>query len=113
MFFHETRPTATELAPGISASSTRLDISRRYRTLGSGDLRTDPGKFLRDAAGFIGSHTVIRLLEREDHVVGLENFNDCYDPARKRANLADVGCVAQEVGTLTFVSARSPGIPLY
>ena len=55
------------------------------------------------AAGFIGSHAAIRLLERGDHVVGLDNFNDYYDPARKRANLADVQRVAQEVGKLTFV----------
>ena len=55
------------------------------------------------AAGFIGSHTAIRLLERGDHVVGLDNLNDYYDPARKRANLADVQRVAQHAGTLTLV----------
>ena len=55
------------------------------------------------AAGFIGSHTAIRLLERGDHVVGLDNFNDYYDPARKRANLAEVQRVAQTMGTLSFV----------
>lgn len=42
------------------------------------------------AAGFIGSHTTIRLLERGDHVVGLDNLNDYYDPARKLANLEEV-----------------------
>lgn len=40
------------------------------------------------AAGFIGSHLVERLLERGDAVVGLDNFNDYYDPAIKRANVA-------------------------
>jgi UDP-glucuronate 4-epimerase len=38
------------------------------------------------AAGFIGSHLAERLCLRGDAVVGLDNFNDYYDPARKRAN---------------------------
>lgn len=42
------------------------------------------------AAGFIGSHTAFRLLERGDKVVGIDNLNDYYDPARKRANLAEI-----------------------
>jgi UDP-glucuronate 4-epimerase len=40
------------------------------------------------AAGFIGSHVAEALLARGDGVVGLDNFNDYYDPARKRANVA-------------------------
>ena len=40
------------------------------------------------AAGFIGSHLCEALLARGDRVVGLDNFNDFYDPAIKRANLA-------------------------
>jgi UDP-glucuronate 4-epimerase len=39
------------------------------------------------AAGFIGSHLVDALLRRGDAVVGLDNFNDYYDPDRKRANI--------------------------
>ena len=35
------------------------------------------------AAGFIGSHTAQMLLERGDNVVGLDNFNDYYDPTKK------------------------------
>ena len=38
------------------------------------------------AAGFIGSHLAERLLRRGDEVIGLDNFNTYYDPARKRAN---------------------------
>src|ERR1041384_5324340 len=55
------------------------------------------------AAGFIGSHTAIRLLERGDHVLGLDNFNAYYAPARKRSNLEDVRRVAEKSGTFTFV----------
>ena len=40
------------------------------------------------AAGFIGSHLVDRLLSSENtSVVGVDNFNDFYDPAIKRSNL--------------------------
>ncbi|MDX8396880.1 MAG: NAD-dependent epimerase [Mariprofundaceae bacterium] len=40
------------------------------------------------AAGFIGSHLCIRLLERGDEVVGLDNLNDYYDVSLKQARLA-------------------------
>ena len=40
------------------------------------------------AAGFIGSHTALRLLERGDTVVGLDNLNDYYDVNLKLARLA-------------------------
>ncbi|MGB0908992.1 MAG: SDR family NAD(P)-dependent oxidoreductase [Nitrospirales bacterium] len=42
------------------------------------------------AAGFIGSHTTETLLKRGDRVVGLDNFNDYYDPKRKRANIQEI-----------------------
>ena len=40
------------------------------------------------AAGFIGSHTALRLLDRGDEVVGLDNVNDYYDVSLKEARLA-------------------------
>ncbi|MDP1630619.1 MAG: NAD-dependent epimerase [Caulobacter sp.] len=40
------------------------------------------------AAGFIGSATTLRLLARGDTVIGVDNLNDYYDPALKRARLA-------------------------
>ncbi|MHC5210079.1 MAG: GDP-mannose 4,6-dehydratase [Planctomycetota bacterium] len=39
------------------------------------------------AAGFIGSHLSERLVARGDSVVGLDNFNEFYDPAIKRRNV--------------------------
>jgi UDP-glucuronate 4-epimerase len=39
-------------------------------------------------AGFIGSHIAGRRLDRGDSVVVLDDFNDFYDPALKRANVA-------------------------
>jgi UDP-glucuronate 4-epimerase len=41
-------------------------------------------------AGFIGSHLTRRLLDRGDRVTILDDFNDFYDPARKRANVTQV-----------------------
>jgi len=40
------------------------------------------------AAGFIGYHTARQLLARGEQVVGLDNLNDYYDVALKRARLA-------------------------
>ena len=40
------------------------------------------------AAGFIGSALSIRLLDRGDEVIGIDNHNDYYDPDLKEARLA-------------------------
>jgi UDP-glucuronate 4-epimerase len=39
------------------------------------------------SAGFIGSALTLRLLERGDKVIGIDNHNDYYDPAIKEARL--------------------------
>ena len=58
------------------------------------------------AAGFIGSHAVEQLVKRGDRVIGLDNLNDFYDPARKEANLREVTEMAlakQWSGTFQFL----------
>jgi len=40
------------------------------------------------AAGFIGNALALRLLERGDEVIGIDNLNDYYDPSLKEARLA-------------------------
>jgi len=40
------------------------------------------------SAGFIGSALSIRLLDRGDEVIGIDNHNDYYDPNLKEARLA-------------------------
>lgn len=40
------------------------------------------------SAGFIGSALSLRLLERGDSVIGIDNHNDYYDPTIKEARLA-------------------------
>ncbi|RIV89446.1 SDR family NAD(P)-dependent oxidoreductase [Aurantiacibacter xanthus] len=37
------------------------------------------------AAGFIGAELAMRLLARGDHVIGVDNFNDYYEPSLKYA----------------------------
>ncbi|WEN15357.1 NAD-dependent epimerase [Rhodanobacter sp. AS-Z3] len=39
-------------------------------------------------AGFIGSHVALRLLERGDEVIGIDNLSDYYDVHLKKARLA-------------------------
>ncbi|ADI15759.1 GDP-mannose 4,6-dehydratase [Truepera radiovictrix] len=46
--------------------------------------------FVTGAAGFIGSHLAEALAKRGDTVIGVDNFNDYYDPGRKRRNAAAV-----------------------
>lgn len=45
---------------------------------------------LTGAAGFIGYHVAIKLLERGDMVVGVDNLNDYYDVRLKQARLASI-----------------------
>lgn len=40
------------------------------------------------SAGFIGSALTLRLLDRGDTVIGIDNHNDYYDPSLKEARLA-------------------------
>lgn len=42
------------------------------------------------AAGFIGFHAAQALLARGAQIVGVDNLNDYYDPALKRARLAEL-----------------------
>jgi len=42
------------------------------------------------AAGFIGFHLTLALLERDDEVVGIDNLNDYYDAALKQLRLDEI-----------------------
>ncbi|WP_392534264.1 NAD-dependent epimerase/dehydratase family protein [Nostoc sp. C117] len=43
-------------------------------------------------AGFIGSHLTETLLQQGEEVIGIDEFNDYYDPMLKRKNVAQLGC---------------------
>ncbi|UCF46391.1 MAG: SDR family NAD(P)-dependent oxidoreductase [Myxococcales bacterium] len=57
---------------------------------------------LTGAAGFIGSNTASALLRSGDIVVGVDNLNDYYDPARKEANLEEVRAAAPDAAKFIF-----------
>ena len=67
------------------------------------------------AAGFIGSHLCERLLATGDEVVGIDSFDDFYDPRRKKRNLAGplanerFRLVAAEVGDATATRSALKG----
>jgi len=42
------------------------------------------------AAGFIGFHLTLALLDRDDEVVGVDNLNNYYDPALKQLRLDEI-----------------------
>ena len=54
--------------------------------------------FVTGAAGFIGMHVSMRLLERGDVVIGIDNMNDYYDTSLKDARLKEL----QKLDGFTF-----------
>ncbi|MCX5725118.1 MAG: NAD-dependent epimerase [Nitrospirae bacterium] len=57
-------------------------------------------------AGFIGFHTALRLLERGEKVIGLDNVNDYYDVRLKKARLAKLKPFKQFIFTKTDLASR-------
>lgn len=53
------------------------------------------------SAGFIGSALSIRLLERGDEVIGIDNHNDYYDPKLKEARLS------RHIGHKNYIHLRA------
>ena len=58
------------------------------------------------AAGFIGSHIARALLARGERVVGLDSFDDFYDPAIKRDRTAALAAVGGDRFTLIEADVR-------
>jgi UDP-glucuronate 4-epimerase len=53
-----------------------------------GDIAVGKSVLVTGAAGFIGMHVALRLLEQGYEVVGVDNLNTYYDPALKAARIA-------------------------
>ena len=49
------------------------------------------------AAGFIGSALVIRLLEKGESVIGIDNLNPYYDPTLKESRLKEIQLVSNSL----------------
>jgi UDP-glucuronate 4-epimerase len=70
------------------------------------------------SAGFIGMHVCLRLLERGDSVIGVDNLNDYYDVRLKHARLARLAefpayrhhalDIADREGMATLFAAEKP-----
>ena len=48
-------------------------------------------------AGFIGFHLAVKLLERGDIIIGLDNISDYYDPELKFARLTETGINREKI----------------
>ena len=57
------------------------------------------------AAGFIGSHWAEKLAREGHDVVGIDNFNDYYDPALKERNAAEVTAAGARIERLDLAEA--------
>jgi len=57
-------------------------------------------------AGFIGSHVAEALLARGESVIGVDSFDSYYDPAVKRANVAEVARAGGDRFTLVEADIR-------
>ncbi|KAL6311511.1 hypothetical protein AAG906_009895 [Vitis piasezkii] len=61
---------------------------KRVRSSAKVRARNGISVLVTGAAGFVGTHVSAALKRRGDGVVGLDNFNDYYDPSLKRARQA-------------------------
>ena len=65
------------------------------------------------AAGFIGFHTTLRLLQRGEKVIGIDNLNDYYDVSLKEArleqlaNFTDFKFIKQDIADKTGMEELS------
>lgn len=100
LFFLRSPPSSPGGDPSSSYSSTYPrrhlrnfswgDAAWEKRVRSSARVRSRNGisVLVTGAAGFVGTHVSAALKRRGDGVLGLDNFNDYYDPALKRARQA-------------------------
>lgn len=84
--------------PRATGNADRSALPERSTTLSTTGPRRGPGLstngvrgmkvLVTGSAGFIGSALTLRLLERGDEVIGIDNLNDYYDVGLKKARLA-------------------------
>ncbi|GJT78141.1 UDP-glucuronate 4-epimerase 3 [Tanacetum coccineum] len=93
----------TSSKPSMTSSLAASDLYRRSlktsswggptwekRVKSSARVRTRNGfcVLVTGASGFVGTHVSVALKRRGDGVLGLDNFNDYYEPSLKRARQA-------------------------
>ncbi len=57
-------------------------------------------------AGFIGYHLALKLLQRGDEVIGLDNINDYYDVNLKYARLSKLGILKENIKENILISSH-------
>jgi len=95
MFFFHCSPSNSNSSPTSSSFSDYSTFSWggpqwEKRVWSSAKVRASNGisVLVTGAAGFVGTHVSAALKKRGDGVLGLDNFNDYYDPSLKRARQA-------------------------
>ena len=58
-------------------------------------------------AGFIGYHLALKLLQRGDEVIGLDNINDYYDVNLKYARLNELGIDKNELEDNKLINSKT------
>lgn len=61
---------------------------------------------LTGAAGFIGFHTVLKLVEKGYEVIGVDNLNNYYDPKLKLARLKESGIEASLISEFKLIGSK-------
>ncbi|KAG8390786.1 hypothetical protein BUALT_Bualt01G0119900 [Buddleja alternifolia] len=90
IFFYKSPPALSDLSRRSLRTSSYggPNFSQKVKASAKITLRNGKSILVTGAAGFVGSHVSTALKRRGDGVVGLDNFNDYYDPSLKRARQA-------------------------
>lgn len=95
VFFYRSPSNPTPVASDLSRRSLRTssyyqgpEFEKKVRDSAKIRSRNGISVLVTGAAGFVGTHVSAALKRRGDGVLGLDNFNDYYDPSLKRARQA-------------------------
>ncbi|KAL2511446.1 UDP-glucuronate 4-epimerase 3 [Abeliophyllum distichum] len=94
LFFRSSSSSSSQVSSNLSRRSFRTSSYGgpvwEKRVKASAKIRSRNGfsVLVTGAAGFVGTHVSAALKRRGDGVLGLDNFNDYYDPSLKRARQA-------------------------
>ncbi|KAL0429026.1 UNVERIFIED_CONTAM: UDP-glucuronate 4-epimerase 3 [Sesamum radiatum] len=94
VFFYRSPSSSSSAPSDLSRRSLRTssyggpNFERRVRASAKIRSRNGISVLVTGAAGFVGTHVSAALKRRGDGVLGLDNFNDYYDPSLKRARQA-------------------------
>ncbi|KAK2650570.1 hypothetical protein Ddye_018059 [Dipteronia dyeriana] len=94
LIFFFRSPSSNPLPSDLSRRSLRTSSwggpawEKRVRSSARVRARNGISVLVTGAAGFVGTHVSAALKRRGDGVLGLDNFNDYYDPSLKRSRQA-------------------------